>query len=56
MKRQSKNYIENVCRGSTAPIINDEIRKNKLMWVKQEWRDTQGEDGDPEIDQIRCPD
>lgn len=37
------------------PIINDEIGEHKLMRIEQERCNTQREDGDPEIDEVGCP-
>ena len=38
-----------------SPVVDDEVREHELMRVEQEWRNAQREDGDPEVQQVGCP-
>lgn len=39
-----------------SPIIDYEVRERELMRIEDKWRDTQGSDGNPEVDQEWSPD
>ena len=36
-------------------IVDDEVGEQELMRVEQEWSDTEGHDGNPEVDEMRHP-
>jgi hypothetical protein len=54
--RNSIKLVFNITyQNGHSPVVDDKIGENKLMRVEQEWCDAEGKDGNPEIDQERCP-